>query len=307
MTDTLSSAVAAADWPSDGALILDGRALAAELRVKAATEVADLKRRFRVLPGLAVVMVGDDPASHGYLRMIRKTCQAVDLPLELIELPAHATRSLIQAEVARLNVLHSVAGVIVQMPLPPPHGPETVSAVLDPAKDVDGIHPENAGRLTLGYSGLDYFVPPTPQAGLALLARHNIALAGKTALVIGRSAVVGRPLGQMLQAANATVILTHSYTPPAVLRRLLGEADVVACAVGKPDFVRGAWLKPGAVVLDFGAGVVDGVMCGDVEFATARHVAGVITPVPGGIGPVTNLMLVQNTIKAARRMLHEWS
>ncbi len=306
MTDT-PGAITPGALPPAGALILDGRALAAELRAQAATIVADLKRQYRVLPGLAVVLVGDDPASRGYLRMIRKTCHTVDLPVELIELPVRATRSLIQAEVARLNVLHSVAGVIVQMPLPPPHGPETVSEVLDPAKDVDGIHPENAGRLTLGYSGLDYFVPPTPQAGLALLARHGISLAGKTALVIGRSAVVGRPLGQMLQAANATVILAHSYTPPAVLHRLLAEADVVACAVGKPGFVRGAWLKPGAVVLDFGAGVIDGVMHGDVEFATAQQVAGAITPVPGGIGPVTNLMLVLNTIKAARRMLHEWS
>jgi len=289
--------------PAPPATLLDGRALAAELRAKAAATVAELKAAHGAIPGLTVLIVGDDPASRGYLRMIQKTCAAVDLPMDLIQLPATATRGVIQAEVARLNVLPSVAGVLVQMPLPPPLGPEVVSEVLDPAKDVDGIHPENAGRLTLGYSGLDYFVPPTPQAGLALLARYGIPLQGKTALVIGRSPVVGRPLVHMLQAANATVILTHSYTPTAVLRRLIAEADVVASAVGKPDLVRGAWLRPGAVVLDFGVSVIDGVMRGDVEFAAAREVASAITHVPGGIGPVTNLMLVQNTLKAARRML----
>lgn len=288
-----------------GARILDGRALATELRTQAREAVAALKRRHPVLPGLAVVLVGDDLASRGYLRMILKTCAAIDLPAQVIELPKTATRGLLQAEIARLNVLPEVAGVIVQMPLPPPLGPETVSEVLDPAKDVDGIHPENAGRLALAYSGLDYFVPPTPQAGLALLQRNGITLAGKTALVIGRSAVVGRPLALMLLAANATVITAHSYTPRRVLRRLLAEADLVASAVGRPGLVRGADLKPGAVVLDFGVSVVDGVMCGDVEFEGARAVAGAITPVPGGIGPVTNLMLVQNTLKAARRVLRE--
>jgi methylenetetrahydrofolate dehydrogenase (NADP+)/methenyltetrahydrofolate cyclohydrolase len=294
--------------PLATARILDGRALAADLRAEAATAIAVLKRRHPVLPGLAIVIVGEDPASRGYLRMILKTCATVELPAQVIDLPARTTRGVLQAEITRLNVLPEVAGVIVQMPLPPPLGPETVSEVLDPAKDVDGIHPENAGRLALSYSGLDYFVPPTPQAGLALLRRNGISLAGKSALVIGRSAVVGRPLALMLLAANATVTTAHSHTPPAVLRRLLAEADVVASAVGRPNLVRGDMLKPGAVVLDFGVSVVDGSMRGDVDFVSAQEVASAITPVPGGIGPVTNLMLVQNTIKAARRMLNDtWS
>ncbi|HMA35183.1 MAG TPA: bifunctional 5,10-methylenetetrahydrofolate dehydrogenase/5,10-methenyltetrahydrofolate cyclohydrolase, partial [Chloroflexia bacterium] len=281
--------------PAAGAVILDGRALAMTLRAEAATVIAALRTRHPVLPGLAVVIVGADPASRGYLTMILKTCAAVDLPVQLIELPATASRGLIQAEIARLNVLPEIAGVIVQMPLPPPLGPETVSEVLDPAKDIDGIHPENAGRLALGYAGLDYFVPPTPQAGLALLRQHNISLAGKSAVVLGRSPVVGRPLTLLLLAANATVTAAHSYTPPAVLRQQIAAADVVASAVGKPGLVRGEMLKPGAVVLDFGVSVVDGVMRGDVDFAAARAVAAAITPVPGGIGPVTTLMLVRNT------------
>ncbi|HUS14074.1 MAG TPA: bifunctional 5,10-methylenetetrahydrofolate dehydrogenase/5,10-methenyltetrahydrofolate cyclohydrolase [Chloroflexia bacterium] len=301
----MTATPAAASVEPSGARLLDGRALAAEMRTEAAAAVTALKARHPVLPGLAVVLVGDDPASRGYLRMILKTCGTVGLPAQLIELPAAATRGMLQAEIARLNVLPEVGGVIVQMPLPPPLGPEAVSEVLDPAKDVDGIHPENAGRLTLGYTGLDYFVPPTPQAGLALLRRHGIGVSGTAALVIGRSGVVGRPLAQLLQAANATVTLAHSYTPPALLRRLLAESDLVASAVGKPGLVRGADLKPGAVVLDFGVSMVDGSMRGDVDFDTARQVAFAITPVPGGIGPVTNLLLVQNTLKAIRRLLHD--
>lgn len=239
--------------------------------------------------------------------MIMKTFAAVGLPAQRIELPERTTRGVLQAEVSRLNVLPEVAGVLVQMPLPAPLGPETVSEVLDPGKDVDGIHPVNAGRLTLGYSGMEFFSPPTPAAGMALLRRYNIPLAGKTALVLGRSPVVGRPLSFLLMAANATVTTAHSYTPPAALRRLLAEADLVASAVGKAGFIRGDMLKPGGVVLDFGAAVVDGVMRGDVEFASACAVASAITPVPGGIGPVTNMMLVQNTLKAVRRQLNDWS
>lgn len=287
------------------ARILDGRALAAELRTTTATQVADLKTRHPILPGLAVLLVGDDPASRGYLRQILKTAAAVGLPAHLVELPGSATRGMVQAEIARLNVLPEIAGVIVQMPLPPPLGPETVSAVLDPAKDVDGIHPVNAGRLALSYSGMNYFVPSTPQAGLTLLRHHRIGLAGKSVLVIGRSAVVGRPLALMLLALNATVTIAHSHTPSAELHRLLAAADVVATAVGRPNLVRGELLKPGAVVLDFGVTVINGAMHGDVDFESAKAVASAITPVPGGVGPVTNLMLMQNTLKAIRRVLHE--
>ncbi len=288
-----------------GARILDGRALATELRAAAAAEIAALQARHRVLPGLTVVLVGADPASLGYIRMILKTCAGIGLPAQLIELPATTTRGVLQSELARLNVLPEVAGVIVQMPLPPPLGPEHVSAVLDPAKDVDGIHPENAGRLALGYTGLDFFAPPTPQAGMALLRRQPIRVSGKSAVVIGRSPVVGRPLALMLLQENATVTTAHSHTPPEVLRRLLGDADIVASAVGRPNLVRGDMLKPGATVLDFGVSIVDGAMVGDVDFASAREVAGAITPVPGGIGPVTNVMLVRNTIKAIRHQLGE--
>jgi methylenetetrahydrofolate dehydrogenase (NADP+)/methenyltetrahydrofolate cyclohydrolase len=268
-------------------------------------QIADLRTRHPVLPGLAVLMVGDDAASRSYLNMILKTCRTVGLPAELFELPATATRQMIQAEITYLNGLPSFAGIIVQMPLPPPMLPDVVTEVLDPAKDIDGIHPENAGRLALGYTGLDYFQPATPQAGMELLRRYNIPISGRRALVIGRTAVVGKPLALMLLAANATVTIAHSRTPPATLRVLTAESDIVAPAVGQPGLLTGEMLKPGAVVLDFGVSVVDGTLVGDADPASVPRVAGAYTPVPGGIGPITNLMLVQNTLKAARKLLRD--
>jgi methylenetetrahydrofolate dehydrogenase (NADP+)/methenyltetrahydrofolate cyclohydrolase len=285
------------------ALLLDGRAVAATLRAEVQAQIAELRTRHPVLPGLAVLVVGDDPASRSYLNMILKTCRTVDLPAELFELPATATRQMIQAEITYLNGQPSFAGIIVQMPLPEPMLPDVVTEVLDPAKDVDGIHPENAGRLALGYPGQHYFQPATPLAGMELLRRYQIPVNGKRALVIGRSAVVGKPLAMMLLAANATVTVAHSRTPPAILRALTAESDIVATAVGQPGLLTGEMLKPGAVVLDFGVSVVNGALVGDADPASVPQVAGAYTPVPGGIGPITNLMLVQNTLKAARKLL----
>jgi methylenetetrahydrofolate dehydrogenase (NADP+)/methenyltetrahydrofolate cyclohydrolase len=298
----LSSTSSPADHP---ALILDGRAVATTLRAEVQAQIAELRTRHPVLPGLAVLVVGNDPASRSYLNMIIKTCGTVGLPVELFELPATATRQMIQAEITYLNGLPSFAGIIVQMPLPEPMQADVVTEVLDPAKDVDGIHPENAGRLALGYPGLNYFQPATPLAGMELLRRYNIPLSGKRALVIGRSAVVGKPLAQMHLSANATVTVAHSRTPPAVLRTLAAESDIVAAAVGQPGLVTGDMLQPGAVVLDFGVSVVDGVLVGDADPTTVPQVAGAYTPVPGGIGPITNLMLVQNTLKAVRKLLRD--
>jgi methylenetetrahydrofolate dehydrogenase (NADP+)/methenyltetrahydrofolate cyclohydrolase len=285
------------------ALILDGRAVAATLRAEVQAQIADLHVRHPVLPGLAVLVVGNDPASRSYLTMILKTCRTVGLPAELFELPATATRQMIQAEITYLNGQPSFAGIIVQMPLPEPMLPDVVTEVLDPAKDVDGIHPENAGRLALGYASRDFFQPATPLAGMELLRRYQIPVTGRRALVIGRSAVVGKPLALMLLAANATVTIAHSRTPLATLRALAAESDIVATAVGQPGLLTGEMLRPGAVVLDFGVSVVNGALVGDADAASVARVAGAYTPVPGGIGPITNLMLVQNTLKAARKLL----
>lgn len=291
--------------PHHQALILDGRAVATTLRAEVQAQIADLLTRHPVLPGLAVLIVGDDPASRSYLNVILKTCHTVGLPAELFELPATATRQMIQAEITYLNGLPSVAGIIVQMPLPEPMLSDVVTEVLDPAKDVDGIHPENAGRLALGYADREYFQPATPLAGMELLRRYKIAVSGQRALVIGRSAVVGKPLALLLLAANATVTVAHSRTPPAILRALAAESDIVATAVGQPGLLIGDMLKPGAVVLDFGVSVVDGALVGDADPVSVPQVAGAYTPVPGGIGPITTLLLVQNTLKAVRKLLRD--
>ncbi len=304
--DTVPTPETADPPPADHeALILDGRAVATTLRAEVQGQITDLLSRHPLLPGLAVLMVGDDPASRSYLNMILKTCRTVGLPAELFELPATASRQMIQAEITYLCGLPSFAGIIVQMPLPEPMMPDVVTAVLDPAKDVDGIHPENAGRLALGYAGLDYFQPATPLAGMELLRRYNIPISGRRALVIGRSAVVGKPLAMMLLAANATVTVAHSRTPPAMLRALARESDIVASAVGRPGLLTGDMLRPGAVVLDFGVSVIDGALVGDADAASVARVAAAYTPVPGGIGPITNLMLVQNTLKAVRKLLRD--
>jgi methylenetetrahydrofolate dehydrogenase (NADP+)/methenyltetrahydrofolate cyclohydrolase len=254
--------------------------------------------RYGRLPGLAVVRVGQDPASVNYAERITKSFGTAGLSVTEIELPESASRALLQAEISRMNVLAEIAGIIVQMPLPDRMGLDTVIDVLDPQKDVDGIHPVNIGRLTLG---LDCYVPATPAGGMAILDYYGIGLEGKNALVIGRSGVVGRPLSQLMLARNATVTIAHSRTRN--LPELIAEADVVASAVGKPGFVRGANLAEGAVVLDFGAAEVDGKMTGDVDAEGAMGRVSAITPVPGGTGPVTNAMLLKNTIKAIKRAL----
>jgi methylenetetrahydrofolate dehydrogenase (NADP+)/methenyltetrahydrofolate cyclohydrolase len=197
-------------------------------------------------------------------------------------------------------VLPEIAGVIVQQPLPPHIGLDAVIDVLDPNKDVDGVHPVNIGRLSLG---LDCFVPATPAGGLAILDYYGIPLEGKQALVIGRSGVVGRPFAQLLLARNATVTIAHSRTRN--LYDLISQAELVASAVGKPHMIKGDMLRPGAAVVDFGAGMVDGQMMGDVDYQGALDRVAAITPVPGGTGPVTNAMLLKNTVKAIKRLLRE--
>lgn len=279
-------------------LLMAGRPVAAEIRKKCYDEIALLRQRYGLLPGLRVVRVGADPASVSYAERIVQLFQSADLHVAVEALPTSASRGMLQAELGRLSVLPQVAGIIVQMPLPPHLTLRDVIDVLSADKDVDGIHPTNAGRLALG---LDCFVPATPAGGMALLDYYGIGLEGKRALVIGRSDVVGKPLAQLLLARNATVTIAHSRTRD--LPKLAADADIVACAVGKAGFVKESWLKRGATVLDFGASIVDGQMCGDVDFESACEVVGAITPVPGGTGPVTNAMLLRNTVSAIRHAL----
>lgn len=296
---TLSDVPTSADPDTvGGTLLLTGREVAKLIRQQCADELALLTSRYGILPGLAVVRVGKDPASINYAERITKAFGNAGLSVTEIELPESASRAMLQAEISRLNVLHEIAGIIVQMPLPDRMGMDTIIDVLDPQKDVDGIHPVNIGRLTLG---LDCFVPATPAGGMAILDHYGIPLEGRNALVIGRSGVVGRPLSQLMLARNATVTIAHSRTRN--LPELIASADVVATAIGKPGFVRGASLREGTVVLDFGASDVDGKMTGDVNPEGAMGRVAAITPVPGGTGPVTNAMLLKNTIKAIKRAL----
>jgi methylenetetrahydrofolate dehydrogenase (NADP+)/methenyltetrahydrofolate cyclohydrolase len=282
----------------ESALLMGGRPVANVIRKRCGEEIAALIERFRLLPGLAVVRAGDDPASLHYAERITQSFSAAGLTVTVEALPASASRAMLQAEIARFSVLPEIAGIIVQMPLPQHITLQDIIDVLDPDKDVDGIHPLNAGRLVLG---LDCYVPATPSGGIAMLDYYGIQIEGKNALVIGRSDVVGKPLAQLLLARNATVTIAHSRS--VNLPGLVRDADIVACAIGKAGFIKGDWLKPGAAVLDFGASMVDGQMCGDVDFDEAVKVARAITPVPGGTGPVTSAMLLSNTVKAIRRAL----
>lgn len=286
--------------PPVQALVLAGRPAAHEIRRQCAEEIRALRAHYRVLPGLAVLRIGEDPASVTYAGRIVQSFSSAHVDVRVITLPANASRAMLQAELGRLSVLPDTAGIIVQMPLPPHIDLDAVIGVLDPEKDVDGIHPVNVGRLSLG---LDCYVPATPAGGMALLSYYGIPVEGKRAVVIGRSNVVGKPLAQLLLACNATVTIAHSRT--ADLARLVSESDIVASATGKPGLIKGHMIKPGAVVLDFGAAVVEGAMTGDVEYEAALQRASAITPVPGGTGPMTNAMLLKNTVKAIHRRLQE--
>ena len=283
------------------ARIIDGKAIAAGLREAVRAAAADFARRHGIVPGLTVVLVGDDPASEVYVRSKARETTAAGLRSGEVRLPATTTEAELLAVVGHLNADPAVHGILVQLPLPGHIGADRVLAAVDPAKDVDGFHPLNAGLLAIGQPGL----VPCTALGSMLLVRSVLAdLTGAEAVVIGRSNIVGKPVAQLLLAANATVTVAHSRTRDlaAVARR----ADVLVAAVGRPEMVRGDWIKPGAVVIDVGINRVADEggrsrLVGDVAFAEARGIAGAITPVPGGVGPMTIACLLQNTLEAARR------
>jgi len=273
------------------AQILDGRALAATLRATIAARAAALPHK----PGLAVVLVGQNPASAIYVRTKDRAAREAGLAAQTIALPAETTQSALLAVVARLNADPAIHGILVQMPLPPQISATAIIAAIDPAKDVDGFHPLNVGRLAEGTAVL---APCTPRGIMKLLALAGVTLRGARAIVLGRSGIVGRPVAAMLLAADATVTIAHSRTAdlPAECRR----ADIVIAAVGCPELVAADWIKPGAAIIDVGINrLADGRLVGDVAFEPCRQVAGFITPVPGGVGPMTIACLLENTLIAA--------
>jgi methylenetetrahydrofolate dehydrogenase (NADP+)/methenyltetrahydrofolate cyclohydrolase len=279
-----------------GARLLEGGAIAAEIRTAVAEDVASFTITQGRAPGLRVVIVGKDAPSTVYLERILRGCAKVGIDAGFVELEGEATEANVTATVRELNDDPRVDGVIVQMPLPATIRLRAVIDAIDPAKDIDGVHPLNAGLLRLGYDG---FLPATAHAAVEILRRSAIEIAGRDAVVIGRSAVVGMPAAFLLVKEDATVTVCHRRT-----RDLAGHvrrADIVVVAAGKPGLVTGAMLKPGAVVVDVGINVVEGQIVGDVEFETARQVASAITPVPGGVGPLTNALLLTHLIRAAER------
>jgi methylenetetrahydrofolate dehydrogenase (NADP+)/methenyltetrahydrofolate cyclohydrolase len=284
------------------ARIINGKAAAAELRARLAVEVARFRAGRGRAPGLAVVLVGEDPASAVYVR--NKGKATIEAGMESFEhrLPAETSETELLALVDRLNADPQVDGILVQLPLPGHIDADKVLTRIDPDKDVDGFHPANAGRLAIGLEG---FVPCTPLGCLKLLRAELGDLSGKEAVVIGRSNIVGKPMALLLLGDHCTVTIAHSRTRdlPEVVRR----ADIVVAAVGRPEMVKGEWLKPGATVIDVGINRLTGEggdsrLAGDVDFASASAVAGAITPVPGGVGPMTIACLIRNTmVSAARR------
>jgi len=281
--------------------IIDGRALARTVRREVEQKVSALAAQ-GVVPGLAVVLAGDDPASQIYVRNKARMAARVGIAARTIRLPAEVSAGDLLAVVEQLNEDDAVHGILVQLPLPAGIAPADASRILrsiDPAKDVDGLHPVSLGNLLAGEPG---FVACTPSGCMRLLRGHAVPLEGRRAVVIGRSTIVGKPMALLLLAANATVTICHSRT--AELAARVREADIVVAAVGRPQMVRGDWLKPGAAVIDVGINRrADGTLVGDVHFEEALAVAGHISPVPGGVGPMTIAYLLHNVSLAAGRGL----
>jgi methylenetetrahydrofolate dehydrogenase (NADP+)/methenyltetrahydrofolate cyclohydrolase len=277
------------------ARILDGKALAAELRARVKEEVARLASR-GVRPGLAVILAGDDPASRVYVRNKTRACAETGVQSQQIEFPASVTQEELIGCIEKLNADPAVHGILVQLPLPEALDASKVLRTVSPAKDVDGFHPANLGALLAGEPRV---VPGTPLGVMRLLEHARIPLAGKRAVVIGRSTIVGKPLAMLLLQKDATVTLCHSKT--AHLEEETGRADILVAAVGRAKLVGRAWVKPGACVIDVGINrLADGSLAGDVDFEAVKDVAGWITPVPGGVGPMTVAMMLENCLKVAK-------
>ena len=277
------------------AKIIDGKAIAAAVRGEVAQETALLKEK-GITPGLAVILVGDDPASRIYVNNKKKACADVGFYSEEITLPADTTEQELLNVVYGLNARRDIHGILCQLPLPKPLSDKTVIEAIAPEKDVDAFHATNVGHIMIG----DYsFLPCTPAGVMELLARSGVEIEGKTCVVVGRSNIVGKPMAMLLLQKNGTVTICHSRTQN--LKDVCRTADILVAAVGKPKFITADMVKPGAAVIDVGMDRDEnGKLCGDVDFANVEPIAGYITPVPGGVGPMTIAMLMKNTLTAAK-------
>ena len=279
--------------------IIDGKAVAADVRARVASEVEEFVATYGVQPGLATILVGDDPASHVYVRNKRRSSEEVGIASIHHELPADASQLEVAELIASLNEDDRVSGILLQLPVPPQIDGDAMTSLVDPLKDVDGLTPVNAGLLMQGLDGL---VPCTPRGVMELLRVAGAELRGARAVVVGRSKLVGKPVAALLLAADCTVIQCHSRT-----RDLAAEcrsADILIAAAGKPKLINADMVRPGAIVIDVGTNRGDdGKLVGDVDFDAVKDIAGAITPVPGGVGPMTIAMLLSNTVEAARRQL----
>lgn len=290
------------------AQIIDGTAIAQAIQNEVATEVVELERDHGFVPGLATVLVGDNPASQTYVRMKQRRCGEVGIHSVGVELPGDALQEQVEARVRELDADPTIHGILVQLPLPSHLDEGAVLSAIDLHKDVDGFHPINIGRLAM--KGRDpLFAPATPSGVIELLDRIGIEISGKEAVVLGRSNIVGLPVSMLLLKRNATLTICHSRSRD--LANIVRRADILVAAVGRAEMVRGDWVKPGAVVIDVGINQVDDPtrkrgyrLVGDVAFDEVKEVASWITPVPGGVGPMTIAMLLKNTLTAARRSVH---
>ncbi len=278
------------------AQIIDGKRISAEIRGEIAEQTATFKAERGYAPGLAVIIVGEDPASQVYVRNKKRACEEVGFYSESYELPAETTQDELLALIDKLNGDENIHGILCQLPLPKHLDETSVLLRIKPEKDVDAFHPYNVGKIMIG----DYnFLPCTPAGVMALIERSGIEVAGKSCVVIGRSNIVGKPMAMLLLHANGTVTICHSKTRN--LKEICSEADILVAAIGRANFVTADMVKEGAVVIDVGINRLDnGKLCGDVNFSEVEHKASYITPVPGGVGPMTVTMLMQNTLTAAR-------
>lgn len=289
--------------------IIDGKAIAAEVSEDIRQQVAELAEMYNYTPGLATVLVGDDAASATYVRMKRRKCEELGIRSIGVELPTDTSQEELLQVVKDLNADPTVNGILVQLPLPKHIDEETILNAIDLEKDVDGFHPLNIGRLAM--KGRDpLFIPCTPHGVMVLLEKSGAQFNGANAVVVGRSNIVGLPVAMLLQKANATVTICHSRTKD--LSMYLKQADLVVAAVGRAEMITGDMLKPGAIVIDVGTNRKDDPtrksgyrLVGDVDFESAKEVAGAITPVPGGVGPMTIIMLMQNTLRSAQMALQK--
>ena len=285
--------------PPMPAKILDGKSLAKQIRRELSEQVADFIENNATTPALAAVLVGSDPASEVYVRNKRRDCEEVGMQSVLHELPAETTQEELLKLISALNRDPQVHGILVQLPLPPQINAELVLESISPQKDVDAFHPQNVGRLV---QGRPQFMPCTPQGVVEILKRNEVPIAGKHVVIVGRSDIVGKPLSVMLaqKGIDATVTLCHSRTTD--LAAVTRQADILVVAIGRANFVTADMVRPGAAVVDVGINRTDEGLVGDVDYKAVSEVAGSITPVPGGVGPLTRVMLLVNTLNAARRL-----